>query len=658
MEVSMNPNGKYRAFEPIPIKNRKWPEKTIEKSPIWCSVDLRDGNQALINPMTVEEKLEFFDMLIKIGFKEIEVGFPASSDTEFTFMRRLIEENHVPDDVTLQVLCQARENLILRTFESLKGCKNAIFHLYNSTSPAQRKYTFNKSKEEIKQIAIEGIRCIKNCLDKAGDTHIRLEYSPESFSTTEIDYALEVCEAVKAEWNAKDGEKIIFNLPTTVECALPNQFADSIEYFCQNISDRESIIVSLHNHNDRGEGVAQCELGLLAGADRVEGCLFGNGERTGNLDIVTVALNMFTQGIDPHLDLRDIQHIGKEYTRFTGMEIHPRSPYAGELVFTAFSGSHQDAIRKGMAARVGKSENEYWDVPYLTIDPHDIGRQYEGIIRINSQSGKGGAAFIMENYHDIRMPKAMHTVFGALVKKATDQAQRELNIFEIRDIFESAWLKTKSPPNIMRILDMTFKDNYNSNTSDQYEVNATIEWNGIQYEIAQKGNGYINAFVRAMQKTPAPIFNITYYEGHSFGKGSDAPFIAYVQITKENGEQVWGVGKSSNSARAGINAVVSALNFAGINAVVSALNFKEEIEQNFYAPTRTITTNAVMRKKATNNQNRHKNSAQRQEEERLKSSSYNFDKDAQQKKRHNKNKRKNSAQRQGEERLKRSLLYS
>lgn len=561
MEVSMNPNGKYRAFEPIPIKNRKWPEKTIEKSPIWCSVDLRDGNQALINPMTVEEKLEFFDMLVKIGFKEIEVGFPASSDTEFTFMRRLIEENHVPDDVTLQVLCQARENLILRTFESLRGCKNAIFHLYNSTSPAQRKYTFNKSKEEIKQIAIEGIRCIKNCLDKAGDTHIHLEYSPESFSTTEIDYALEVCEAVKAEWNAKDGEKIIFNLPTTVECALPNQFADSIEYFCQNISDREDIIVSLHNHNDRGESVAQCELGLLAGADRVEGCLFGNGERTGNLDIVTVALNMFTQGIDPHLDLRDIQHIGKEYTRFTGMEIHPRSPYAGELVFTAFSGSHQDAIRKGMAARVGKSENEYWDVPYLTIDPHDIGRQYEGIIRINSQSGKGGAAFIMENNYGICMPKAMHAVFGALVKKAADKAQRELQVSEIYDVFESAWLKTKSPLNIIQITEQHIEGERGSNTPEQVAAMATIEWEGKRYAIAANGNGPLDAFASAMKETPAPLFNITSFQEHSVGEGSDTYAMAYVQITKENGEQVWGVGKSSNVGRAGIAAVVSALNF-------------------------------------------------------------------------------------------------
>ena len=447
----MSPKGKYRPFEAVPLKNRTWPDKTITKAPIWCSVDLRDGNQALINPMGVEQKLEFFDLLVNMGFKEIEVGFPSASDTEFAFMRRLIEENHVPEDVSLQVLCQAREHLIKRTFESLKGCKNAIFHLYNSTSPAQRKYTFNKSKEEIKQIAIDGIRCVKNCLSMSEGTKIRLEYSPESFSTTEIDYALEVCEAVKAEWGCNAQNKVILNLPTTVECAMPNQFADQIEYFCRNISERENVIISLHNHNDRGEGVAQCELGLLAGADRVEGCLFGNGERTGNLDIVNVGMNMYTQGIDPELDFSDMPKLTEAYTRLTEMQIHPRTPYSGELVFTAFSGSHQDAIRKGMAARVKMAPDAYWDVPYLTFDPHDIGRQYEGIIRINSQSGKGGAAFIMEQDYGIVMPKAMHPVFGELIKKAADKAQRELKPAEIYDVFENAWLKTKSPLNILEI---------------------------------------------------------------------------------------------------------------------------------------------------------------------------------------------------------------
>lgn len=561
MKVSMNPNGKYRPFEAVPIKNRTWPNKTITKAPLWCSVDLRDGNQALINPMGVEQKLEFFDLLVKIGFKQIEVGFPSASDTEFNFMRRLIEENHVPEDVTLQVLCQAREKLIKRTFESLKGCKRAIFHLYNSTSPAQRKYTFNKSKEEIKQIAIDGIRCVKKCLSMSEGTEIQLEYSPESFSTTEVDYALEVCEAVKKEWGCSADNKVILNLPTTVECALPNQFADQIEYFCQNISDRENVIISLHNHNDRGEGVAQCELGLLAGADRVEGCLFGNGERTGNLDIVNVGMNMYTQGVDPELDFTDMPMLVEAYTRLTGMPIHPRTPYSGELVFTAFSGSHQDAIRKGMAARVNMKPNDYWDVPYLTFDPHDIGRQYEGIIRINSQSGKGGAAFIMEQDYGIVMPKSMHPVFGELIKNAADKAQRELQPKEIYAVFEGAWLKTKSPLNVIEITERHIEGERGSEAPEQVAGMATLEWEGKQFAVAANGNGPLDAFVNALKQTPAPKFNITNFSEHSIGTGSDTCAIAYVQITKEDGTQVWGVGKSSSVGRAGIAAVVSALNF-------------------------------------------------------------------------------------------------
>lgn len=561
MKVSMDPKGKYRPFEAVPIKDRTWPNKTITKAPVWCSVDLRDGNQALINPMGVEQKLEFFDLLVKIGFKQIEVGFPSASDTEFNFMRRLIEENHVPEDVTLQVLCQAREHLIKRTFESLKGCKKAIFHLYNSTSPAQRKYTFNKSKEEIKQIAIDGIRCVKNCLSMSEGTEIQLEYSPESFSTTEIDYALEVCEAVKKEWGCSATNKVILNLPTTVECALPNQFADQIEYFCQHISERENVIISLHNHNDRGEGVAQCELGLLAGADRVEGCLFGNGERTGNLDIVNVGMNMYTQGVDPELDFTNMPMLTEAYTRLTGMEIHPRTPYSGELVFTAFSGSHQDAIRKGMAARVNMPENAYWDVPYLTFDPHDIGRQYEGIIRINSQSGKGGAAFIMEQDFGIVMPKAMHPVFGELVKHAADKAQRELQPKEIYDVFEKTWLKSKSPLDVLEISERHLEGERGSESPEQVAAMATLVWNGKQYAVAANGNGPLDAFVNALKQTPAPKFNITSFHEHSIGTGSDTCAVAYVQITKEDGSQIWGVGKSSSVGRAGIAAVVSALNY-------------------------------------------------------------------------------------------------
>ena len=559
----MKVNGKYKPFESVPKFNRTWPEKTITKAPIWCSVDLRDGNQALVNPMGVEQKLEFFDLLVKLGFKEIEVGFPSASDTEFNFMRRLIEENHVPEDVKLQVLCQAREHLIKRTFESLKGCKKAIFHLYNSTSPAQRNYTFGKSKEEIKQIAIDGIRCVKSCLSMSEGTEIQLEYSPESFSTTEIDYALEVCEAVVKEWGdaADENHKVILNLPTTVECALPNQFADQIEYFCQHISNRENLIISLHNHNDRGEGVAQCELGLLAGADRVEGCLFGNGERTGNLDIVNVGLNMFTQGIDPELDFSNVPKIAEEYQKLTGMPIYERMPYVGELVFTAFSGSHQDAIRKGMAARVNMEENAVWDVPYLTIDPHDIGRQYEGIIRINSQSGNGGAAYILEKDYGIIAPKAMHPFIGNVVKSKADSLQREISNQEVYEAFEKAWLSTVSPLNVKDLTERHIEGERGSGETEQVACMATVTWEGKTYAITGNGNGPLDAFVNAIKQTPAPKFNIVSFHEHSIGQGSDTKAMAYVHITKENGDDAWGVGVSSNVGRAGVAAVVSAINF-------------------------------------------------------------------------------------------------
>lgn len=561
----MNPNGKYRPFEPIPIENRTWPSKTITKAPLWCSVDLRDGNQALVNPMGVEQKLEFFDLLVKLGFKEIEVGFPSASDTEFNFMRRLIEENHVPDDVKLQVLCQAREHLIKRTFESLKGCKKAIFHLYNSTSPAQRKYTFGKSKEEIKQIAVDGIRCVKSCLSMSEGTEIQLEYSPESFSTTEIDYALEVCEAVVKEWGdaADENHKVILNLPTTVECALPNQFADQIEYFCQHISNRENIIISLHNHNDRGEGVAQCELGLLAGADRVEGCLFGNGERTGNLDIVNVGLNMFTQGVDPQLDFTNIPKIAEEYQKLTGMTVYERMPYVGELVFTAFSGSHQDAIRKGMAARVKMDENAVWDVPYLTIDPHDIGRQYEGIIRINSQSGKGGAAFVLEKDYGIIPPKSMHPFIGNVIKTKADKLQREISNQEVYDAFAETWLNTVSPLTVKDITERHIEGERGSQETEQVACMATVVWEGKTYAITGNGNGPLDAFVNAVRQIPAPKFNIVSFHEHSIGQGSNTKAMAYVHITKESGEDAWGVGVSSNVGRAGVAAVVSAINYKG-----------------------------------------------------------------------------------------------
>ena len=566
----MNPGGKYKPFAAVPLTDRKWPSNTITHAPIWCSVDLRDGNQALVNPMGIAQKLDFFELLVKIGFKEIEVGFPAASDTEFDFVRRLIKEDLIPDDVTIQVLCQAREHLVARTFEAIEGAKNVIFHLYNATSPSQRKYNFGKSKEELIDLAVSGVKCVKKyiaAVSKEAEAegrkpaNFRLEYSPENFTQTESDYAIEICSAVMNAWGATLDNKIILNLPATVECNLPNQFADQIEYFCRNFPGRENCIISLHNHNDRGESVAQCELGLLAGAERVEGCLFGNGERTGNLDIITVALNMYTQGVDPQLDFSDLEEISAQFSHYTNMAIHPRSPYAGELVFTAFSGSHQDAISKAINARLSGSVPELWDVPYLPIDPHDIGREYNGIIRINSQSGKGGAAYILETMFGIAAPKAMHPVIGAVIKARADEVQRELSPSEVYDIFAETWLYTKSPLNVLEITERHIEGERGTDLPEQVAGMATVEWNGKRYAIAANGNGPLDAFVSAMKQTPAPAFNITSFHEHSVGSGSDTQAMAYVQITKENGEQVWGVGKSSNVGRAGIAAVVSALNF-------------------------------------------------------------------------------------------------
>jgi len=560
----MNPNGKYKAFESISLENRTWPSKTIKAAPVWCSVDLRDGNQALVNPMGISQKLGFFNMLVKIGFKEIEVGFPSSSDTEFEFVRKLIDQKLIPDDVTIQVLCQAREHLIARTFEAVKGAKKVIFHLYNAVSPAQRKYNFGKSKEEIIQLAVNGVKSIKKYI-AAGKrdgslTDFQFEYSPENFTQTEIDYALQICSAVIDEWGATPEHKMILNLPSTVECSMPNQFADQIEYFCRNLKKRDCCIISLHNHNDRGESIAHCELGLLAGAERVEGCLFGNGERTGNLDIVTVALNLFTQGIDPHLDFSKLDFISGEYSRFTGMPVSPRAPYAGELVFTAFSGSHQDAIRKAITAR-SHNASAIWDVPYIAIDPHDIGREYNGIIRINSQSGKGGAVYILETEFGIAAPKAMHSVIGSVIKARADLLQRELIPSEVYDIFAETWLNTKYPLNVLEINERHIEGERGSDRPEQVAGMATVEWEGKRYAVAANGNGPLDAFVTAMKQTPAPKFNITSFHEHSVGSGSDTQAMAYVQITREDGSESWGVGRSSNVGRAGIAAVVSALNF-------------------------------------------------------------------------------------------------
>lgn len=547
---------KYVPFGQIPIKNRQWPDKIITKAPTWVSVDLRDGNQALAIPMTIEQKLEFFDVLVKTGFKEIEIGFPSASDTEFNFLRHLVEENRIPSDVTIQVLCQAREHLVKKTFEALKGVKKAIFHIYNSTSPSQRKYTFNMSKDEIKQIAVEGVECVKKHLNMVSETDIRLEYSPESFSNTEIDYSIEICEAVKAAWGATADKKIILNLPTTVECSTPNVHADQIEYFCTHITNRESVIISLHNHNDRGTGVASAELGLMAGADRVEGTLFGNGERTGNLDIITTALNMYTQGVDPKLDFSHINFLVESYKRLTGMSVHPRHPYCGELVFTAFSGSHQDAIRKALAIRSTEGE-QVWDIPYLPLDPHDIGREYEEIIRVNSQSGKGGAAWILEQSYSIFAPKAMHKILGKVITSEADKLQRELSVQEIYDLFTQTWLNSKDP---LCIIDLAQAYVESDLQIDTILCRASVNWKGETFAISEKGNGPLDAFVLALKQTPIPTFTISDFHEHSIGSGSGTEAMAYIEITYEDGRKYWGCGRSTNIGRAGINAVVSAVN--------------------------------------------------------------------------------------------------
>jgi 2-isopropylmalate synthase len=562
---------KYVPFGKIPIENREWPDKVIDHAPLWVSVDLRDGNQSLPVPMSVEQKLEFFDLLVKTGFKEIEVGFPSSSETEYVFLRRLIEENRIPDDVTIQVLCQAREALVKKTFECLKGCKKAIFHIYNSTSPAQRKYTFKMSKKEIIKVAVDGVACVKSNMKSVKGTHLRLEYSPESFSSTEIEYAVEICNAVEASWNPSPENKIIFNLPTTVECSTPNIHADQIEYFCKHINNRDSVIISLHNHNDRGTGVACAELAMMAGAERVEGTLFGNGERTGNLDIITTAMNMYVQGVDPKLDFSNLPALTEAYKKLTDMPVDPRHPYVGELVFTAFSGSHQDAIRKGMNARKqellaaeksGVKDADVsivWDVPYLPLDPHDVGREYEEIIRVNSQSGKGGAAWILEEKYGIFCPKAMHPVLGAVVTAEADRLQRELTAAEIYTIFNKQWMLKKEP---LSLLDLA--ETHMEGPADDESVlcRTSVVFENKTYNLGAKGNGPLAAFVAALHSgdMKIPAFSITSFHEHSIGTGSDTDAMGYVELTFETGKKLWGAGRSSNVGRAGINAVISAIN--------------------------------------------------------------------------------------------------
>ncbi len=553
--MSFNPKQKYRPFPPIHLPDRQWPSRVLTQAPTWCSVDLRDGNQALATPMNVSQKLELFDALVKCGFKEIEVGFPAASNTEFEFMRRLIEGGRIPDDVVIQVLVQAREDLIQRTFESLVGSKQAIVHLYNSTSPAQRRVVFNLDKPQIVDMAVRGAQWIAERAPKLTGCDVRVQYSPESFSATEVEFALEICNAVLDVWQPTPARKTILNLPDTVEVAMPNVYADQIEWFCRNLTRRDSAIISVHTHNDRGTGVAATELAMLAGAERVEGTLFGNGERTGNLDIVTVALNLHMHGIDSGLDFSDLNEVREVYERCTGMSVPPRQPYAGELVFTAFSGSHQDAIRKGLQAwKTAQDQGgaPFWDIPYLTIDPHDIGREYHEVIRVNSQSGKGGVAYLLESEFGIELPKEMQREFGPLANDEVDRLGREVTPAELRGMFWREYLERTSPYALQHF--------HADGSAGVFRCRATVETEGGRKDLTGEGNGPIAAFVQALQSAGAPKFEVTDYREHALGRGSEASAIAYIHIAGPDGKKRWGAGVDTNIELASIKAVLSALN--------------------------------------------------------------------------------------------------
>ena len=592
-----DPSKKYRPFPPVALPDRQWPNRVITQSPRWCSVDLRDGNQALAVPMNVGQKLELFSTLVKIGFKEIEVGFPSASNTEFTFNRRLIEEKRAPDDVWLQVLVQAREDLIERTIESLIGAKRVIIHMYNSTSPAQRRVVFGKSKDEIKAIAVNGAQMIKDRLHRLKGTEITLQYSPESFSMTEVDYAKEISEAVMDVWQPTPQHKMILNLPDTVEVAMPNVYADQIEWMCRNIQNRDSLVISLHTHNDRSTGVAATELGLLAGADRVEGTLFGNGERTGNLDLVTVALNLYMHGIDPKLDFSDIGKIREVYERCTGLTVPPRQPYGGELVFTAFSGSHQDAIKKGLsewasvttvcktepanAIKKGLAEREtgapqYWDVPYLTIDPQDIGREYHEVIRVNSQSGKGGVAYLLETEFGISLPKDMQREFGPIANDEVDKLGREVSGAELKAMFWREYIERTTPwqletfetvsrsvaqsEKVLRSAGGKWEASQATKSQQIVQCRARLLRDGKPLEISGQGNGPLAALVHGFGQAGVPRFEIVNYSEHALGSGEEASAISYIQIKHADGKTRWGAGVDTNIELASVRAVLSAIN--------------------------------------------------------------------------------------------------
>lgn len=547
---------RYRKNPVVDYPERKWPNKEIEKAPIWCSVDLRDGNQALIDPMVVSEKIEFFNYLIKLGFKEIEIGFPAASQIEFDFLRQLIDRKLIPDDVVVQVLTQCREELVERTFESIQGCRQAIVHIYNSTSTLQRDVVFHMDKEQIINIAVEGTKMVKrHAANFPGK--IILEYSPESFTGTELDYALEVCTAVQREWGPTKENPMIINLPSTVEMNTPNVYADQIEWMNRNFENRESIILSVHPHNDRGTGVASAELALLAGADRVEGTLFGNGERTGNVDIMNIAYNMFSQGIDPNLAIEHVNESIEIYERCCKIPIHPRHPYAGKMVFTAFSGSHQDAINKGVQA-MRERNSEIWQVPYLPIDPADIGREYEPIVRINSQSGKGGVAFIMDTYFGFKLPKGMHKEFANVIQKVSEK-QGEVSPDQIMDNFREQYLDQKEPIHFRKLR----MDDLSGETKSQFDTRVMVIYtnDGVEKKFEAVGNGPIDAAKRGLQEELGIDIRILDYEEHALQSGSNSQAAAYIHLLDvESGRVTYGVGVSSNITRASVRAIFSAVN--------------------------------------------------------------------------------------------------
>ncbi len=547
-----DPATKYRPFPPINLPDRQWPSRVITAPPRWLSTDLRDGNQALIDPMDAEKKTRMFDLLCKIGMKEIEVGFPSAGATEYNFIAGLVAEGRVPDDVTIQVLTQSRRDLIETSFASLKGAPRAIVHLYNAVSPAWRKIVFGMSRDEVRGIAVEGAKILRDCAAAQPDTDWHFEYSPETFSTAELEFSVEVCAAVMDVLKPTPDRPIIFNLPATVECATPNVYADQIEWFGRNIPNRDCVVISLHTHNDRGTGVAAAELGLMAGADRVEGCLLGNGERTGNCDLVTVALNMYTQGVDPGLDLSDIDEIVRTVEYCTHIPIHPRTPYAGELVFTAFSGSHQDAIKKGFAAQEARND-ALWEVPYLPIDPADLGRSYEAVIRVNSQSGKGGVAWVIEQDKGLKLPKRLQADFSRHVQALADDASRELNATDIWQLFEATYLPQDTDRFVLR-------DYEETGTAGQRVFVGRVAIDGEERSISGRGNGLISGVIAALGEGTGTTLDVVDFSEHAIGRGADAQAAAYVECRTADGKTVYGVGLDTDIATASVRAVLSASN--------------------------------------------------------------------------------------------------